>query len=81
MVFKLICCFSVDLRVALRMGGGNSKPNPPASRPVPPGKIRICVVGYKISHNTGKAHELAGMIARKMPQMCAPFLFPLFSFR
>ena len=51
------------------MGGGDSKPNPPPSRPVPSGKIRICIVGFKLCPPAGKAHELAGMIAEKLPDM------------
>jgi hypothetical protein len=37
----------------------------PARRPVPEGKRRLCVAGYKTSPYTGHARELAGLIARK----------------
>ena len=60
------------------MGSGDSKPDPPPSRPVPSGKVRICIVGFKLCPPAGKAHELAGMIAQKFPDACvsasSPFL-------
>jgi hypothetical protein len=50
------------------MGGGNSKPNPPARNPVPEGKIRICEAGFKVSTHTGRARRIIGAIAKKYPE-------------
>jgi hypothetical protein len=43
------------------------KPNPPASPPVPEGKLRICVTGMTHSGPTAKAHYLADKIAKRFP--------------
>ena len=52
-------------------------PTPPPSRPVPPGKTRICMVGFKMCPPAGKAHELAGMIAQQLPQTYRPSFNPI----
>jgi hypothetical protein len=48
------------------MGSGPSMSRPPR-HPVPEGKTRICVAGYKISPFTGRSRTLAGDIAKLHP--------------
>ena len=59
---------------------GNSVPIP--ERPaVPKGKTRICVTGYGISHNVGRAQRLASTIAKAYPQKYQTwFYFSTFGF-
>lgn len=47
---------------------------------VPAGKTRLCVAGFKVSHNTGHARCMADMIAKKFPDRYETwFHFPAFS--
>ena len=48
------------------MGASTSIPVPKRN-PVPAGKTRICIAGYKISHHTGRARNLAALIAATHP--------------
>ena len=48
------------------MGSGESTPLPPRN-PVPEGKTRICVAGYKVSPYTGHARATAAAIAAAHP--------------
>jgi hypothetical protein len=59
---------------------GNSVPIP--ERPaVPKDKTRICVAGYGISHNVGRAQRLASTIAKAYPQKYQTwFYFSTFGF-
>uniref|UniRef100_A0A7S0ZJL5 Uncharacterized protein n=1 Tax=Timspurckia oligopyrenoides TaxID=708627 RepID=A0A7S0ZJL5_9RHOD len=56
---------------------------PAPQRPaVPDGKIRICVSGYGMSHNTGRAQKLAATIARVYPEGYETwFYFSTFHFK
>ena len=49
------------------MGASESKP--PASLPVPVGKVRICMAGLKLSHHTGRAREIAVRLAALRPDL------------
>ena len=40
---------------------------PPASPPVPVGKLRICINALFISHRAGRAHLVAHLIGKKYP--------------
>jgi len=46
------------------MGSSSSVPVP-SRKPVPVGKTRLCIAGYKISHHTGRARTIIGLIAKK----------------
>ena len=48
------------------MGSGISMSRPPRN-PVPEGKTRVCVAGYKISPYTGHARATAALIAAAYP--------------
>jgi hypothetical protein len=48
------------------MGSSQSVP-PPPSLPVPAGKVRICVAGYKVSTHTGRARKIATHLAKQHP--------------
>eukprot|EP00759_Apiculatamorpha_spiralis_P035030 PhF_6_TR36049/c0_g1_i2/m.52297 len=39
----------------------------PPRTPVPPGKTRICIAGYKVSTHTGRARSIASLIAQRYP--------------
>lgn len=68
--------------VALGAAGGyfayrtsTDVPHPPRSTPVPAGKVRICIAGYTMSPPTGRAHFLAGLIAKKYPDQYETWYF------
>lgn len=41
--------------------------NEPPSSAVPAGKVRVCMVGFPMSHHTGRAHQIAAQLAAKVP--------------
>lgn len=45
------------------MGSSQARPVPPL-KPVPAGKVRICIAGYTISSYTGFARRLAGLVTQ-----------------
>jgi hypothetical protein len=45
----------------------SANPQPPASTPVPNGKTRVCVAGFRISPYTGRARYLAAELAAQYP--------------
>lgn len=51
------------------MGSSASSHNAPPRKPVPAGKTRICVAGFKVSPHTGRARWLAYEIARQHPDL------------
>ena len=54
----------------------------PPRPPVPPTKTRICVAGYGLSHNTGRAQRLAAAIAAAHPSRYETwFYFSTFCYR
>lgn len=58
------------------MGGTASKGhNAPPCNPVPAGKTRVCVAGYKVSHHTGRARKLAHLIAKNFPDQFETYFY------
>ena len=48
--------------------GNMLTPAIPSRPPVPTGVTRICLSGFGISHNAGRAHKVAALIAKKYPK-------------
>lgn len=54
----------------------------PPRPPVPADKTRICVSGFGVSHNTGRAQKLASAIAKEHPDKYETwFYFSTFQFK
>jgi hypothetical protein len=49
------------------MGSSASSPSAPVRPPVSRGRVRLCVAGFKWSHNTGLAQKTAVAIAKAHP--------------
>ncbi len=51
---------------------GNAQAVVPAAEvvfpPAVPGKLRICVIGFTLSHHTGRAQQVAALIASTYPE-------------
>jgi hypothetical protein len=51
------------------MGASASRAKPvPERPPVPAGKVRVCVAGFAVSHNVGRAASVARAIAANSPE-------------
>ena len=51
------------------MGASASKAKPvPERTPVPAGKVRVCVAGFAVSHNVGRAAAVARAIVANRPE-------------
>lgn len=72
---KQVSLVSLSLFCTDAMGCGSSASIPPAQRPVPAGKTRICIAGYKISHHTGRARKIVGLIAAKYPDTYESWMY------
>ena len=62
--FFFLVLFVSRLNFSANMGSSSSVPVP-SRKPVPVGKTRLCIAGYKISHHTGRARTIIGLIAKK----------------
>jgi hypothetical protein len=56
------------------MGGSSSTPVPPR-KPVPTGKIRLCIAGYTISHHTGRSRKIIAVVAKKYPAQYESWMY------
>jgi len=65
-IFAGSTVLGIPLLIALR--AATYKPSPPRADPVEDGVTRIGVIGYTMSGPTGKAHDLANLIAKKYPK-------------
>ena len=63
-------CISID--IVCTMGNTISPERPPVHE----GKTRICVAGFGISHNVGRAQRLVELIAKTHPNDCLLYTSP-----
>lgn len=59
---------SSALSAPIAMGASTSRAKPvPERPPVPAGKVRVCVAGFAVSHNVGRAASVARAIVANSP--------------